>query len=83
MTRYLSESNTAEWVETVCAALDRLVANGLPVNEAFASLPDGLPDRSRDALRLYWEVSRGTPFGESVKAVSFAATYRRGVQHER
>lgn len=78
MTRYLSESETAEWVETVCSALDRLVANGLTPNEAFASLPDGLPGEARDVLRLYWEVSRGTPFGESVKAASFAATYRKG-----
>jgi hypothetical protein len=82
MSRYLSPDDTTEWVETVCAALDRLVANGLSANEAFASLPDGLPDQSRDALRLYWEVSRGTEFGQSVKTELFVrareAAYGKG-----
>lgn len=76
MSAYLSESETADWVETVCAAIDRLVSNGVPANEAFASLPDGLPDQSRNVLRLYWEVTRETRLGRSVVARSFAATYR-------
>lgn len=66
----------ANWAEAILAPIDRLVADGVSPNAAFREVAGGLPGGDHDRLRLYWEVSRGTAFGESVKAASFAATYR-------
>lgn len=72
----LRELEALEGVETCCSVIDRMVADGIPANEAFRQLfaidPVGVTDEQGDALRLYWEVSRRTEAGVAILDRAYA-----------
>lgn len=74
----LRELEALEGVETCCSVIDHMVAGGVPANDAFAQLwaidPVGVTDEQKDALRLYWELSRRTEAGQAILDRAYAAT---------
>jgi hypothetical protein len=72
----LRELEALDGVETCCSVIDRMVGRGIAPNEAFRQLfaidPVGVTDEQRDALRLYWELSRRTEAGQAILDRAYA-----------
>ena len=73
----LRELEAMEGAETLCSVVDQMVGRGLSPNDAFRQLfaidPVGVTDGQKDALRLYWELSRRTEAGVAILDRAYAS----------
>lgn len=65
----MSPLETERAVERICRAIDKRVAAGFSVGEAFASMPAGLGGEQIDALKLYYHLTRETAEGARIRGV--------------